>query len=208
LSSDLTHDEDILSGYLNFSSASTKSFTYKIGLRAEYSTSFFKIIENPEEIYSTKLFIAPSILLKQNLSNQSSLAFSFTRRITRPTYPQINPYVNMIDKTVFETGNKNLKPEEVSKFEIAYNLGNNGHSLMTSLYLSSATDFITQISSLYDQNSLMLTYVNGEKSIKSGIEINGRYKFSPLFVNKIFSKIPGWFIGVPSIFALILQAVA
>ncbi|OFY33912.1 MAG: hypothetical protein A2X17_02035 [Bacteroidetes bacterium GWF2_41_61] len=189
LSSDLTHDEDILSGYLNFSSASNKSFTYKIGVRAEYSTSFFRIIENPEEIYTTKLFLSPSLLLKQNLSNQSSLAFSFTRRITRPTYPQINPYVNMIDKTVFETGNKNLKPEEVSKFEVAYNLGNNGHSLMASLYLSSATDFITQVSSLYDQNSLMLTYVNGEKSIKSGIEINGRYKFSSLFAMGLNSNL-------------------
>lgn len=189
LSSDLTHDEDILAGYLNFSSASNKSFTYKLGLRAEYSTSFFKIIENPEEIYSTKLFVAPSVLLKQNLSDISSIAFTLTRRVTRPTYPQINPFVNMIDKTIFETGNKNLKPEEVSKFEIAYNYGTNGHSFMASLYASFSKDFITQVTSLYDQNSLMLTYVNGERSVKSGLEINGRYKFSTLLSIGISSNL-------------------
>ncbi len=189
LSSDLTHDEDILAGYLNFSSVSNKKFSYKLGLRAEYSTSFFKIIENPEEIYTSKLFLAPSVLLKQNLSDISSLAFSFTRRVTRPTYPQINPFVNMIDKTIFETGNKNLKPEEVSKFEIAYNYGTNGHSLMAALYASFSRDFITQVTSLYDQNSLMLTYVNGERSIKTGLEINGRYKFSSLFSIGISSNL-------------------
>jgi len=176
-SSDLTHDEDIYSGYINYSSPAKNELSYKIGIRAEYSTSNFIIHVNPEMLKYSKLFISPAFQIKKSLSGLSSLSFNFSRRITRPTYPQINPFVNMIDKSIFETGNKNLRPEVVSKFDLMYNFNQNGSSFQASLYLSSTKDYITQISSLYSQDALMLSYVNGQRSHKGGVEISGKYKF-------------------------------
>ncbi len=176
-SSDLIHAEDIFSGYINYSSSLKNRISYKIGLRAEFSISDFEIIENPEEIKYDKLFLSPAFMIKNNLSETSALSFSFSRRITRPIYPQINPFVNMIDKSIFETGNKNLRPEVVNKLDLMYNYGLNGSQFQASLYLSYAKDFITQISSIYSEDALMLTYVNGDQSYKGGLEISGKYKF-------------------------------
>lgn len=173
-SSDLTHKENIISGYINYSSSDGKKVSYKLGLRAEYSTSEFNIIENPEEIKFDKLFLSPAFQLKNILSERSALSFNFSRRITRPAYPQINPYVNMIDKSIFETGNKNLKPEVVNKFDLMYNYSLNGTLFQASLYLSNSKDYITQISSAYSEDALMLTYVNGDRNFKGGLEISGK----------------------------------
>ncbi len=175
-SSDLTHKEDIFSGYINYSSPAGKKLSYKIGLRAEYSTSEFIIIENPEEIKYDKLFMSPAFQIKNILSERSALSFNYSRRITRPAYPQINPFVNMIDKSIFETGNKNLKPEVVNKFDLMYNYSLNGTLFQASLYLSASKDYITQISSAYSEDALMLTYVNGNRNFKGGLEISGKQK--------------------------------
>ncbi|HCV15407.1 MAG TPA: hypothetical protein DF637_03595 [Rikenellaceae bacterium] len=42
------------------------------------------------------------------------------------------------------------------------------------------SDFITQVSSLYGDDALMLTYVNGKRSDKTGVDINLRHKISPI----------------------------
>ncbi|MHC1780513.1 MAG: TonB-dependent receptor [Bacteroidales bacterium] len=195
-SSDLTHKEDIYSGYFNYSSSPKEKISYKIGLRAEYSYSEFTIIENPEEIKYDKLFLSPAFQLKNILTENSSLSFNFSRRITRPVYIQINPYVNMIDKSIFETGNKNLKPEVTNKFDLMYIYSLNGTQLQASLYLSASKDYITQISSAYSEDALMLTYVNGDKNYKGGLELNGKYKFgkrisSALNTNLFYGKTTG-----------------
>ena len=177
-STDLTHGEDIGSAYFNFSGKLTKDLNYKLGLRAEYGVSKLNIIKEDESISTNNLFLAPFLLVKKELSSQSSLAFSLSRRITRPSYPQINPYVNMLDKSVYETGNRHIKPEQITKVELMYNYSRNGTSFNASLFYNTISDFITQVSSLYGDDALMLTYVNGKKSDKTGVDVNIRHKIS------------------------------
>lgn len=84
----------------------------------------------------------------------------------------------MLDKSVYETGNRYIKPEQITKFELMYNYSKNGTSFNSSLYYSTISDFISQVSSLYGDDALMLTYVNGESNIRTGSDINIRHKFS------------------------------
>ncbi len=177
-SADLTHGEDIGALYFNLSGKLKDNITYKFGMRAEYGMSELRIIKENEEISSDNLFLAPFILFKREINEQSSLSFNLSRRITRPSYIQINPYVNMMDKSIYETGNRHIKPEQVTKVELMYNFSKNGTSFNSSIYYSKFSDFIAQISSLYGDDALMLTYVNVEKSNRAGADINFRHKFS------------------------------
>ena len=175
-SSDLDYKENIYSLYINYSAKLQNDITYKIGLRSEQSNSNLYIRKENATITNDHLFVSPFLLLQKEFSKNSSLAFTLSRRVTRPVYMQINPFVNMIDKSVYETGNRDLKPEEITLAELAYKYSLNGSSLMVSLFYNNISDYITQVASLYGQEALMITYVNGSKSDRIGADFNFRNK--------------------------------
>jgi outer membrane receptor protein involved in Fe transport len=177
-SSDLYYQENIYSAYTNYGGGLGNGYSYKAGIRVEYSESELNIRKENERIEKYHFFPAPFLMFSKRLSDISNLDLVFSRRVTRPVYPQINPFVNMVDKSVYETGNRDLVPEEVSQAEVAYNYTKNGTSFMASLFLSHTGNFITQVSSLYDNDALMLTYVNGQKALKAGLDLNVRKKLT------------------------------
>ncbi|MDD2583426.1 MAG: TonB-dependent receptor [Bacteroidales bacterium] len=177
-SSDLDYKENIYSLYVNYAAKLQNEISYKIGFRGEQSNSNLDIRKEGVQIKNNHLFLSPFALLQKEFSKSSSLAFSLSRRVTRPMYRQLNPFVNMIDKSVFEIGNRDLVPEEVTLSELAYNYSSNGRTFNFSLFYNVTNNFITEVTSLYDQEALMITFVNGDKSIKIGADLNLRNKFS------------------------------
>jgi outer membrane receptor protein involved in Fe transport len=57
------------------------------------------------------------------------LKFNYSKRIERPDYGDLNPYINTSDPKNVYTGNPNLKPEIGNRYELAYNhdLGKSDH---------------------------------------------------------------------------------
>jgi outer membrane receptor protein involved in Fe transport len=187
-SNDLEHKEYIYSGYLMYSDSLSKKLVYKIGVRLEYNTTDLIQKSINEEIYNHYLFPFPYLLLTYNINKAQSLALSINRRVTRPTYPQLNPFINVIDQTTYETGNKNLKPEISDKAEFNYTVIKEQYQFRSNLYYSSTTDFITQVSLLSPPDNLVLTYVNGDRLNKIGADLDYVYKFNKVFsVNPAFS---------------------
>lgn len=64
----------------------------------------------------------PSGLLAYTLKDKSTLKFSYSRRIQRPSMFYLNPYVNYNDPTNISYGNPELKPELTESFEMSYSL--------------------------------------------------------------------------------------
>ena len=187
-SNDLKHQEYIYSSYLMFSDSLFKKVYYKIGARLEYNTS--EIIQKSinDSIYRDYLFPFPYLLLKRKLSKTQSIALSINRRITRPTYPQLLPIINVIDQMTYETGNKNLEPEILDKIELNYSLIKEKFQFKTNVYYSITKNFITQVSMLSVPDKLILTYVNGDRQNKIGGDFDITYKFNKYFsINPSFS---------------------
>lgn len=176
-SNDLEHQEYIYSTYLMYSDSIFKKVFYKIGGRLEYNTSELIQKSNNEKINKEYIFPFPFLLLKYNLDKNQNLSLSLNRRITRPTYPQINPFINMIDQMTYETGNKKLEPEILDKLEINYSFIKEKIQLRTNLYFSTIQDYITQISML-DNNKLLITYINGNRQNKIGCDLDISYTFN------------------------------
>jgi len=188
-SSDLDYKENIYSLYVNYSAKLQNEITFKAGLRSEQSNSNLDIRKENTTITKDHLFVSPFLLLQKEFSKNSSLAFTLSRRVTRPVYMQINPFVNMIDKSVYETGNRDLKPEEITLAELAYKYSLNGSSLMVSLFYNNISDYITQVASLYGQEALMIRYVNGSNNNKIGIDLNFRNKFSSWLTTSLSANV-------------------
>lgn len=177
-SNDLEHHEYIYSSYLMYSDSLFKKIYFKVGARLEYNTSELIQKSINDRVYKEYIFPFPYLLLKHNINKTQSVAFSINRRITRPTYPQLNPFINVIDQMTYETGNKNLEPEILDKFEFNYSCIKEKFQLRTNLFFSITKEFITQVSLLSDQDKLILTYVNGEKQNKIGGDFDITYKIN------------------------------
>lgn len=170
-SNDLEHREYIYALYFMYSKEVAK-FGYKLGFRSEYSTSYLNQISTGQSDYKTKLSLFPYLTARYDISKDQNLSLSFTRRITRPAYPQINPFISVIDQMTYESGNKELVPELINKAELNYSLQKKKIQFRGNAYYSITTDYITQITTLSAADKLLITYANATRQQKAGSDID------------------------------------
>ncbi|HBG71296.1 MAG: hypothetical protein A2W93_01730 [Bacteroidetes bacterium GWF2_43_63] len=186
-SNDLTYSEYIFSTYLMYSDSLSKKMFYKAGARFEYSTSVLHMQSTGENVSSDYQIPFPFALIKYQINKIQSLSASITRRVTRPAYFQLNPYIVVIDQITYETGNRYLKPELIDKLEFNYSLIKEKFQLRNNLFFSNNKRFITQTAVL-SGDKLMVTYANGESQMKTGLDVDATYKVLPFFsINTAFS---------------------
>jgi ferric enterobactin receptor len=171
-----SNHDNVYAAYASFTSA-IKDFGYKVGLRAE-SSNYNGELSNTGETFSNKYPISlfPSVFFSQKLKNKQELQLSFTRRVRRPNFFQLIPYVDYTDSLNIRKGNPNLKPEFTKSLEMSYSKtlkGNN--SILASIYFKNTTDLITNyldtaINPVTGKQDLINTYVNANSSYSYGAE--------------------------------------
>ena len=172
-SNDLLHTEVVPALYAMFASRIGKKFTYKVGLRGEFSNVTLNSIHEVIDEHDDSFFLAPSLSGTYQLAKNQELSLAISRRIGRPTYPQLTPYMSMVDATTYEQGNMHLKPEKATKVDLSYNLHSEVVTLFANTYINYTTDYISQITHL-DGERLITTYVNAASDLKAGAELSFR----------------------------------
>lgn len=180
-SNDLTHSEQIVAGYLMFGKYIGSKMHAKGGVRVEYNASELIQKSLGDTLKDEAWIPFPFFMLKYILNPQHQFALSVNRRVTRPTYPQLNPWISVIDPMTYETGNKYLKPELLDKFEITHLFSVPDIRISSSLFFSLTKDFITQATTLPSADKLVVTYVNGEQEKRAGVETSWKVNLNPFF---------------------------
>ena len=174
-SNDLRHREYIPAAYAMYSSKLTEKVSFKAGLRYEYSETTLHSDKEQLDTLNRNAFLSPNLFFNYQISETQSLSLGFSRRITRPTYPQLNPYINLIDNQTYETGNINLLPETSNKVDLGYSLVSKYVNVNANAYLNYVQNYISQVALMSD-SILMLTYINGDSDRKTGLELLLRLK--------------------------------
>lgn len=65
-------------------------------------------------------FYSFHLLFFFKINDNSLLKLSYTKRIERPNYRNLNPFINTSDSKNISTGNTNLKPEIGKRYELDY----------------------------------------------------------------------------------------
>lgn len=119
------YTENINAAYLNFNRDFDR-LSVQSGLRAENTNGYGHQLGNalkPDSSFSlhyTNLF--PTFYLSYKLdSSQTRLNFSYGRRIGRPYYQDLNPFIFLLDKFSYFAGNPYLKPELGNKLQLSLN---------------------------------------------------------------------------------------
>ncbi len=174
--SNYKNKDNVYAAYISLT-GSVKDFGYKVGLRGESSEYTGTLLTNNSKFsnsYPVSLF--PSVFLSQKLKNKQELQMSVTRRINRPNFFQIIPYVDYTDNLNITKGNPDLKPEFTQSYEFSYSKtfkGNN--TFLASTYYKKTTDLITRyqdkgIHPITGQEILINTFINANSSQAYGAE--------------------------------------
>ena len=122
LSQHFVYDENINAGYIQCG-ATFKPFYIRAGLRVENTRIDGRLTGGEAQIDSsftsryTNLF--PSVLLEYAF-RQNKLSLFYGRRIVRPNYGDLNPFVYIFDDYTFEQGNTALKPMKSDRLELTF----------------------------------------------------------------------------------------
>ncbi len=105
--------------YLQYYAPPGKKLTYSAGLRLEYSfVQGYSRIVNKQVIDTSYLNVFPNLRADYTLSSRWSLSFSYSGRINRPAYQDIDPFVWYLDSLTSVQGNPQLVPEKLSSSEL------------------------------------------------------------------------------------------
>ncbi len=169
------YNENILAAY-GIIGNETGKWSYQGGLRAEHTVVETILVEtnetNPREY--TNFF--PSAHLTYNLTKENAFQLSYSRRIRRPVYNDLSPYVTFSDQRNFFSGNPDLNPEYTDAFELGHIKYFEKATLFSTVYFRNTVDKIERIRQVNDEGfSTTAPYnLTGEKSF--GVEFSGDYR--------------------------------
>ena len=170
----LKYDENLYSGYFQFGSK-IKKFNYLLGLRAELSD--IKIADTKNTFNNTKNYINlfPTVHLVYNLTEKTDLQLSYSKRINRPRFWQLNPFSGVSDLRNLRVGNPDLNPMFTNSFELTVLAKPGKFSINPSVYYKHTTNFFVYILQRTDENYIIATPVNLDSEDRYGAEVSATY---------------------------------
>jgi|GEM_PF-151618 len=157
------YDENILAAYANYKSSLGKKFSLQIGLRMEYTVVSGNSLTLNELDKTNYLNWFPSLSLQQKVGNDNQLVYSYNRRISRPDYQDLNPFVMYLDPYTSQKGNPGLKPMYTNNFEVK-DIFKGRYQLSLNYYKS--TNFFNQTWTQDDQTGVLTTTVSNISSVE------------------------------------------
>ncbi|MBY0535129.1 MAG: TonB-dependent receptor [Chitinophagaceae bacterium] len=141
-SNHFVYTENINAAYINLSKPLSKKWTAQLGLRVENTNAkgdqkTTNIVFNRNY---TQLF--PTAFVQYTASEKHVFGVNYGRRINRPDYEAMNPFIMFLDRYTYEQGNPNLKPQFSHNIELSHTFKG---FMTTTLNYSNTTDIITQV---------------------------------------------------------------
>lgn len=107
--------------YLNFNKE-FKKFSLQLGLRGEHTKINTHQLKGNIRFDSSYFQLFPSAFFNYKLKEDHTIGLSVSRRIDRPGYSQLNPFLFLIDVTTYSTGKPGLLPQLTWSYELSYTM--------------------------------------------------------------------------------------
>lgn len=120
--SSFKYSEKILAGFLEVEKAYRKK-SFVAGVRVE-NTNFdgATLLPKPAMVGYNRTDFFPFLFASQKTFGSQNVSLTYSRRLDRPGFQDMNPFIVYYDPYTYTKGNPKLKPQFTNKFEVAYNL--------------------------------------------------------------------------------------
>lgn len=141
------YKENVNAAYINFNKQ-FKKLNIQLGLRGEQtnisgtSESVNAKGNNVVKNDSSYFNLFPNVGLNYVLNKSNTLGLTYSRRIERPSYEDLNPFEFYIDRYTKQSGNPYLRPQYSNNFELTHTFKD---FLITSIGYSHTKDMMTRI---------------------------------------------------------------
>ena len=194
------YTENINAAYVNLSGKISKKWSAQAGLRAENTIATGDQRTTGERFERNYTQFFPTAYLQYAASEKHSFVANYGRRIQRPSYQDMNPFLYFLDRYTYEAGNPNLIPQTAHNIELTHSYRG---FLNTTLNYSTTTDLITQV---FRQNDVtyttFITKDNVARRQQVGLSVNAgipvtKWWRANVFVNGFYNEYEGEINGGP-----------
>ncbi|MDX5325266.1 MAG: TonB-dependent receptor family protein [Bacteroidota bacterium] len=183
LSNDFDLREWVHAAYLNYITR-IGDYSLQAGFRYEQSILDGKqLLTNEEFSYNYPSdwdnlmnAIFPSIFVSRKFGSHE-IQLNLARKIDRPNWWQVTPYVQFTDRQNVRQGNPGLAPEFITVSEVNHNYVYKGGNFLQTIYFRSTDNVITDYVYPFAEDSTILvsTFINGNSNYNVGYEASWQH---------------------------------
>ena len=181
------YKDRVMAAYATFAQQLNK-FNYQLGLRVESSKYDGTLISQNKSFSNEFPFsLFPSAFATYKLTEKQDLQLNYSRKINRPNFFQLIPFIDYTDSLNLSKGNPDLIPEFTNLFEFSYqNQIATGHNLLATLYYKNTDNIISRYQ-YKDKNPrpngkpdslIFTTYANASVTYTYGLELTSKDKIT------------------------------
>ncbi len=146
LSNRFNYEENVKALYVNYNRALSKKTTVQAGVRMENTSSEGDLISQvpqpDDRVKRNYTDFFPSGAITYMLNGKNTFNLSYSRRIDRPSYQDLNPFENKLDELTYRKGNAFLNPQYTNSFQLSHTFL---YRYVTSISYSHIKDYFAQI---------------------------------------------------------------
>jgi hypothetical protein len=113
------YKELVNAAYVNYGKQ-WKKIGLQSGLRAEYTISEGNSLTLNKVVPKEYLSLFPTLFINHKINDKHATRYTYSRRIGRPNYQQLNPFLFFLDPYTFQKGNEFLNPQFTDNAEFTY----------------------------------------------------------------------------------------
>src|SRR5690606_34592262 len=130
--------------------------TINAGIRYEHTKTYLETLEEGKVVDRNYGNLFPSLFFSRRFNENKMVQLSYGRRITRPTFNQMAPWVSFFDPYTFFAGNVNIQPTFTHNIKGDYSY----KSFLISLQYSQDKNVIMRFQPQIDPETNTLVFVS------------------------------------------------
>ena len=181
------YEENINAAYVNLSGSLSKKLSAQLGLRLENTVAKGNQVTTGETFNRNYTQLFPTAFLQYTANEKNTLGLNYGRRIRRPNYESLNPFIEYLDRYTYQQGNPNLNPQFSHNMELSHTYKG---FLTTTVNYTQTNDIIQQI---FEQNEATReTYVkqaNIAKQRQYGVAVSLNKGITKWWMNSLYINV-------------------
>lgn len=193
------YDENINAAYVNYNRPLGKKWSAQLGLRVEntnsngiskgytYNANQDKFVYTETKFKRSYTQLFPTVYLQYTANEKNQFVINYGRRIKRPDYEDMNPFVHFLDRYTFEQGNPNISPQFSHNIELSHTWKG---FLTTTVNYTATNNIIQQVLEQNDvTNETFIKKANIASAKQIGLEVTANKSLTKWWTGNIYANV-------------------
>ena len=164
-----------------------KKWEFTGGLRLENTISKGHQLKNDSNFKRNYTNLFPNVGIAFNANNKNQFNLSYSRRVTRPNYENLNPFIFFLDSLTYEQGNPYLQPQFTNNIEVSHTFK---RFLTTTINYTQTNDIITELLKQDTQRkATFLTRENFSSMKQYGLAVMANFPIAKWWNTNIYTNV-------------------